>query len=97
MHAVARGVKALRPGPLVGGKCLRQGLDLRGYHVKTCTPDVDLVASEPKGLWRRAPQGRSRHHGLELRTARSTTTPPVTRCRSPGVMGKTAWGVPAAA
>src|SRR5919202_5967258 len=95
--AVARGMKALCPGPLVGGKRLRQGLDLRGHHVKTCTPDVDLVASEPKGLRRRAPQGRRRPHGLELRTARSTTTPPVTRSSSAGVMGKSAWGVPAAA
>src|SRR2546430_12405302 len=96
MRAVARGVKALCPGPLVGGKCLRQGLDLRGHRVKTCTPDVDLVAGEPKGLRRRAPQGRRRLHGLELRTARSTTTPPAPRCSSACVMGKTAWGVPAA-
>ena len=62
VRAVALKVKALRPGPLVGGKCLCQGLDLRSHHVKTCTPDVHLVATEHKGLRRRAPRGKSRRH-----------------------------------
>src|SRR5437588_6637340 len=62
VRAVALKVKALRPGPLVGGKGLRQGLYLRRRHVEKHAPDVHLVATEHKGLRRRAPRGKGRRH-----------------------------------
>src|SRR2546423_12710983 len=68
VRAVALKVKALRPGPLVGGKCLCQGLDLWSHHGEMRTPDMHLVATEHKGLRRRAPQGQSRHHTRSLLT-----------------------------